>query len=255
MKAKRRRPIPRYRLSDPETCVYDLDCRWVMRFLPRASIDLIFADPPFNWGVEYGMWDDEMPWDTYLDFTYEWLDACIPLLSPEGSLWINVPDDWVAEIVVYLKSENLVLLNWCIWHYRFGQCQDSNFIDSKTHVLYFVSNPSLRIWNPDEILEPSDRAERYNDPRTQNSKTPGLRVPHDVWYGKNWGRIQGNNRERRHGHPNQLPEKYLERVIRACSHSESIVLDPFLGSGTTCTVVRKVVSFARTVTSVWLAET
>ena len=105
----------------------------------------------------------------------------------------------------------------------------------------------------------------------------GLRVPMDVWYGKYWGRIQGNNKERRHNHHNQIPEIYLERVIKACSlpvgtkahrhegtkgsadfvqdgasnHSVpsclsasvpetfgSLVLDPFCGSGTTSTVAR-----------------
>ena len=60
-----------------------------------------------------------------------------------------------------------------------------------------------------------------------------MRVPMDVWYGKYWGRIQGNNLERRHYHDNQLPEVYLERVIRASSNEGDLVIDPFLGSGTT----------------------
>jgi site-specific DNA-methyltransferase (adenine-specific) len=55
----------------------------------------------------------------------------------------------------------------------------------------------------------------------------------DVWYGQYWGRIQGNNKERRIGHDNQLPEVYLERVVRACSNPGDLVMDPFLGSGTT----------------------
>src|SRR5262249_36966819 len=74
--------------------------------------------------------------------------------------------------------------------------------------------------------------------RTRETRQPGLRVPLDVWYGANWGRIQGNNRERRKNHQNQIPEVSLERVIRACSNEGDLVLDPFLGSGTTCTVAR-----------------
>jgi DNA modification methylase len=66
----------------------------------------------------------------------------------------------------------------------------------------------------------------------------GLRVPMDVWYGKYWGRIQGNNKDRRHNHHNQIPEIYLERVIKACSNLGGLVLDPFCGSGTTSTVAR-----------------
>jgi DNA modification methylase len=73
----------------------------------------------------------------------------------------------------------------------------------------------------------------------------GLRVPMDVWYGKYWGRIQGNNKERRHNHHNQIPEVYLERVIKACSNPGDLVLDPFCGSGTTSTVARGLSGGAR----------
>src|SRR5262249_34279807 len=104
--------------------------------------------------------------------------------------------------------------------------------------LYFARDRENRIWNPKAVLEPSDRAAVYDDPRTRKTKQPGRRVPLDVWYGPLWGRIQGNNKERRKNHQNQIPEGYLERVIRACSNEEDLVLDPFLGSGTTCTVAR-----------------
>ena len=123
--------------------------------------------------------------------------------------------------------------------FRFGQCRNSSFIMSKVHALYFCKDPAARTWNPDEVLELSDRASVYGDPRTmakENNK--GMRVPMDVWYGKYWGRIQGNNKERRHNHQNQIPEVYLERVIRSCSNEGDLVLDPFTGSGTTCTVAR-----------------
>jgi len=65
-----------------------------------------------------------------------------------------------------------------------------------------------------------------------------MRVPMDVWYGQYWGRIQGNNAERRANHDNQLPEAYLERVVLACSNPGDLVMDPFTGSGTTAVVAR-----------------
>jgi site-specific DNA-methyltransferase (adenine-specific) len=159
-------------------------------------------------------------------------------LNDHGSFWINIPDDTAAEIVVHLKKRGLVMINWCIWHFRFGQHRVGNFIVSKVHALYFARDRENRVWNPDSVLEPSDRAAVYDDPRTRGTRQPGLRVPLDVWYGPNWGRIQGNNRERRRNHQNQIPEVYLERVIRACSNEGQLVVDPFLGSGTTCTVAR-----------------
>jgi DNA modification methylase len=153
---------------------------------------------------------------------------------------VNIPDDTAAEIVVHLKQRGLVMINWCIWHFRFGQHRMGNFIVSKVHALYFARSREQRTWNSAAILEPSDRAAIYNDARTRatTQKEPGMRVPLDVWYGLNWGRIQGNNKERRKNHQNQIPEVYLARVIQACSNEGDLVLDPFLGSGTTCTVAR-----------------
>ena len=229
-----------YHADDPETDVYIGDCRDVLASLPaRGEVDLVFADPPFNWDVPYDEWNDGMPRAEYERFTFDWLDACISILSPRGSLWVNIPDDTAAEVVVHLKRRGLTMINWCIWHFRFGQNRDSSFIMSKVHVLYFTRENARRTWNADAVLEPSDRATVYFDPRTmakQNNK--GMRVPMDVWYGQYWGRIQGNNKERRHQHHNQIPEAYLERVIGACTNPGDLVVDPFLGSGTTCTVAR-----------------
>ncbi|MEE8154995.1 MAG: DNA methyltransferase [Phycisphaerales bacterium] len=237
---KPRAKQPKHQARNPDTRVYVGDCRDVLASLPdKGSVDLIFADPPFNWDVPYDEWDDGMPRAEYERFTFDWLDACIEALAQHGSLWINIPDDTAAEAVLHLKRRGLTMINWCIWHFRFGQNRSSSFILSKAHVLHFAKNPDDRIWNPDAVLEPSDRATIYFDPRTmakENNK--GMRVPMDVWYGQYWGRVQGNNKERRDGHHNQIPEAYLERIIHACSNEGDLVLDPFLGSGTTSTVAR-----------------
>lgn len=236
---------PFRRMSGPETRVYVGDCREVIagiRECAAGEVDLIFADPPFNWNRAYDEWDDSMDRGDYLEFTGAWLDLCVDSLRETGSMWVNIPDDTAAEIVVHLKGRGLTMVNWCIWHYRFGQNTMNRFINSKVHALYFCKgDPALRTWNADPVLEPSDRATTYFDPRTHNKKvgTSGMRTPLDVWYGRFWGRIQGNNKERRPNHDNQIPEVYLERVIRACSNEDDLVMDPFLGSGTTCTVARE----------------
>lgn len=231
------------------------DCRDLLPAIPevkKSQLDLVFADPPFNWARKYDQWHDKMPDKDYLDFTYAWIDLCAEGLRPGGAFWINIPDDWAAEIVVHLKAKRnaggepaFKLINWCIWHYRFGQNTNGRFINSKVHALYFVKEGEVdgrgRVWNSGEILEISDRRSIYFDARTENKRDgmpSGLRVPMDVWYGKFWGRVQGNNKERRHYHDNQLPEVYLERVIRACSDPGDTVLDPFTGSGTTGVMAR-----------------
>lgn len=236
--------------------IYIGDCRDTLKNLPEvqsSTLDLVFADPPFNWNRGYDKWNDSMREDEYLAFTFEWLDLCITGLRPGGALWVNIPDDWAAEIVCYLKGRMtdprthaprrppapMHMENWCIWHYRFGQNATERFINSKVHALYFVkaeSGSQKRFWNPRDILELSDRAAIYEDARTLSKKDgmpPSMRVPMDVWYGRFFGRVQGNNKERRHYHDNQLPEAYLERVVASCSKRGDLVLDPFLGSGTT----------------------
>lgn len=230
----------------PDARVFVGDCRDVLARLPEARdgmFDVVFADPPFNWKRGYDEWDDDMPEHAYLAFTYDWLSLCVTALRPGGSLWVNIPDDWAAEIVCFLKGRlertppaNLHMENWCVWHYRFGQNTRARFINSKVHALHFVKEGRPPTWHPERVLEASDRATTYFDPRTNSKRDgmpPGKRVPLDVWYGQFWGRIQGNNKERRPGHDNQLPEVYLSRVLLSTSEPGDLVLDPFLGSGTT----------------------
>jgi len=230
---------PQWSSTDPDTRLYVGDSRDVLANLPdRGAVDLIFADPPFNWEVPYDGWSDDMTRIQYERFTFDWIDRCVDALAPTGSMWVNIPDDTAAEVVMHLKRRDMTMVNWCVWHFRFGQCRDSSFIMSKVHALYFCKG-GTRTWNPDEILEVSDRASIYGDKRTmEKDSNKGKRVPMDVWYGKFWGRVQGNNKERRPGHQNQIPEAYLERVILACSNEGDLVLDPFAGSGTTGTVAR-----------------
>jgi DNA modification methylase len=232
-------PQPAFELANPEARVFVGDCREVLKHLAGGGttpVDLVFADPPFNWNRAYDEWDDAMPREDYLEFTAQWLDGCMEVLRPGGAFWVNIPDDTAAEIVMHLKGRGLQMRNWCIWHYRFGQNTKSRFINSKVHALYFIKPGAAQTWNLEPILEASDRATTYFDPRTLNKKdgvAAGMRTPMDVWYGKYWGRIQGNNKERRGNHDNQLPETYLERVILSTSNAGDLVLDPFLGSGTT----------------------
>lgn len=228
--------------TPPATGIIAGDCLEVMPALAAADLrfDLIVADPPYNFGVEYDEHHDKMPRAKFLDFTRCWLERACSLLTDRGSIFVVIDESTEADVQMYLRALGLSLRRHNIWHYRFGQNVASNFISSHAHVLYFAKDLGNHIWHGEHILEPSDRASRYGDPRTQNKKEGrnGLRVPFDVWQGEGYCRIQGNNKERRKGHCNQIPEAMLVRILRACTDPDSRVLDPFVGSGTTTTVAR-----------------
>jgi DNA modification methylase len=234
-------------LHDPSTRFFVGDCREVMGVLDhqirddfplqsQSSIgaDLIIADPPFNNGTDYdGVWNDRMPDEEYRDFTEDWIVGAAGLLCDTGSLWVNIPDEHAVLVNILAAEAGLKRINWCIWHYRFGQHLKSRFSVSKVHSLWFAKSADYQFFR-DAVLVESVR-QQMGDIRADDAGC----TPLDVWgFEKYWGRVQGNSAERRPQHPNQLPETYVERMIKACTVAGDLVVDPFNGSGTTTTVAR-----------------
>jgi site-specific DNA-methyltransferase (adenine-specific) len=210
----------------------------------RGKSRLIFVDPPYGFGRDYedGGVGDSLISDReeYRRFTDRLLSFCVATLAPGGALWLMLPPERVAYADEQL-SANLgwTRRNWIIWHYRFGQHRYTNFVPSHVHLLYYVRPGGDATWNGDQVLEPSVRL-LGGDKRTSTASRLGMRPFMDVWYGRDLGRVQGNNDERwvkAHGatvdHDNQVPETLLFRVIKACSNPGDLVVDPCVGSGTT----------------------
>ena len=220
--------------------VYNCDANDLMDHLEVVDQkpDLIFMDPPFNIGEPYGTWDDQKSEEDFLECLERWFTGAEAILADTGSLWVNIPDQWAAECVCHLRHVlHMKMENWCLWHFRFAQNQPYRFLRSKTHALWFSKGDPFV--DASAALVPSDRAAIYDDPRIYDSAQGGMRMDLDVWgFERYWGRVQGNNKERRPLHPNQLPEKYLERIVGVCCPHGGLVLDPFCGSGTTATVAR-----------------
>lgn len=229
--------------ADKSGALYAADCRTLFELLLPGTVDLVFADPPFNLGVDYGgsgAKADSLPHAKYVQFTKDWIAGCIRVLRKGGSMFVHLPDTIVDTVSLTMKKSGLLPINWIILHQEFGQYRETNFITSKAHLLYFIKpqgrgRDEKRTWNVRETLEPSLRL-RKGDKRVKTARFKGKRPFLDVWYGPNLGRVQGNNAERMPGHPNQLPELYLARIIRCASKPGDLVLDPFVGSGTTPTV-------------------
>ena len=131
----------------------------------KPFVDLIFADPPFNIGYEYDKYDDKVEHEQYVQWTRQWMKACYEVLAGHGSFWIAIGDDYAAEVRIIARELNLVMRNWIIWYYTFGQCTRRKFARSHTHIFYFVKDEKNFIFNDEIIRVPSARQTTYNDKR------------------------------------------------------------------------------------------
>jgi DNA modification methylase len=220
------------------------DCVEILRQAAEPFADLIFADPPFNIGYKYDKYHDKKHHEKYLAWSEDWIAACAAVLKPRGSFYIAIGDEYAANVKLIADAQGLVLRNWIIWHYSFGQQTKNKFARAHTHILYFVKDPKGFVFNDEVVRVISDRQKKYKDKRAN----PAGKMPDDVW--NEYPRICGTFVERT-GFPCQMPESLLARIIRVSSNEGDWVLDPFCGSGTTAAVAHKL---GRVYTSIDLSE-
>jgi site-specific DNA-methyltransferase (adenine-specific) len=203
------------------------DCIEVLSEIEQPFADLIFADPPFNIGYKYDKYYDKVKSKNYIAWTREWISACKKVLKPNGSFYIAIGDEYAANAKIIADELGLVMRNWIIWHYTFGQQMKRKFSRSHTHIFYFVNDKKNFTFNDLAVRVPSDRQLIYNDKRAN----PAGKMPDDVW--TQFSRVCGTFKERAGWHPCQMPESLLKRIIAVSSNPGDCVLDPFVGSGTT----------------------
>lgn len=208
------------------------DALKVMRKWPDESVELAFADPPYNIGYVYDAYNDDLPDDEFVQWCTAWMAECQRVLKPTGSFYVAIGDDFAAELRIAGKRLGLLPRNWIIWQYNFGQHMRRKFGRDHTHILYFTKSEEFT-FNDHLLRYPSARHTEYQDLRAN----PDGRLPGDVW--DEFPRVCGTFKERDGLHGCQLPESLLMRIILASSNPGEVVLDPFVGSGTTAAVAKQ----------------
>jgi site-specific DNA-methyltransferase (adenine-specific) len=235
----------------PLDAIHQGDCLEMLARLPDASVHLAFADPPFNIGYDYDTYDDRRTADDYLAWSRRWIGGVQRVLRPDGTLWLAIGDEYAAELKVLATRElGFTCRSWVVWYYTFGVNCRSKFSRSHAHLFHLVKDPAAFTFNSDAIRVPSARELVYGDKRAN----PRGRLPDDTWvlrpqdlpagFGSDedtwyFPRVCGTFKERSGWHGCQMPEQLLGRIIRASSHPDDVVLDPFAGSGTTLAVAKK----------------
>ncbi|HBE67249.1 MAG TPA: site-specific DNA-methyltransferase [Planctomycetaceae bacterium] len=220
-----------------------------MQSIPDGTVDLVFADPPFNIGYDYDKYDDSLSEENYLSWSADWIGQVHRILKPNGTFWLAIGDEYAAELKIEAKKLGFTTRNWVVWYYTFGVHCKTKFTRSHAHLFYFVKNAKDFTFNRDAIAVPSARQLVYNDKRSNpKGRTPddtwilrpqdcdGFSDSEDTWY---FPRVAGTFKERAGFHGCQMPEQLLGRIIRGCSDEGQVVLDPFSGSSTTLTVAKK----------------
>jgi site-specific DNA-methyltransferase (adenine-specific) len=221
--------------------------------LPKGCVDLAFADPPFNIGYEYDVYNDKQEHAAYLDWSRKWIAAVHRVLKPSGTFWLAIGDEYAAELKLIAQNDvGFSCRSWVVWYYTFGVNCKYKFSRSHAHLFYFVKDPKQFTFNSDDpaIRVPSARQLVYADGRANpvgrlpddtwilrpQDLVDGFTPNEDTWY---FPRVAGTFKERAGFHGCQMPEQLLGRIIRACSHRKELVLDPFSGSATTLAVAKK----------------
>jgi len=206
--------------------LFNDDCLKVLRTLPEKSIDLIFADPPYNLSGEGFLTTKngkvaklhKGDWDVIIDihkFNEDWMSECIRVLSDTGTIWISGTLHNHPSVGVLLKKLGLWIINDVIWFKRNATpLLSTNRLAPSTELIWVASKSKKYFFN-------YDLAKQING-------------------GKQMKNLWDINAERHKTiHPTEKPETLMQRIILIASKEGDTVLDPFTGSGTTGVVAKK----------------
>lgn len=204
-----------------------------------ASIDLIFADPPYNIGKTFGQFKDRWASDLeYTNWCYKWLELCLAKLKDNGSMYLMSSTQCLPYLDIFLRDK-INILSRIVWHYDSSGVQARRYYGSVYEpILFCVKNKNSYTFNVSEIVVDAKTGSkrklidyRKPVPAPYNS----VKVPGNVW---EFPRVR-YRMEEYEDHPSQKPEVLLKRIILASSNPGDLVLDPFSGTFTTSAVAKK----------------
>ena len=232
------RPVPSgKKVETLWNIVHQGDALEILRQYSDNSVDLVFADPPYNLEKSYNTYNDEQTTKEYLDWCNAWLAEYARILKPTGSLYVlNLPR-WTMYHADFL-NKHLHFQNWIVWdalseprgklmpaHYGllFYTKSPDNF------TFNFKDLPSIEIDGRHYCLRASCIRERKLNGQDEKERLT------DIW----WDIHRLKHRRDRDYHPCQLPDKLLERIIKLSSNPGDIILDALAGTGTTAVVAAR----------------
>lgn len=225
-------------MTDYINKIFNEDSLTGMARIPDGTVDLILCDPPYNLGKDYGNNSDQQTVDNYLLWTEKWIDAALPKLKANGSLYVFLTWKFSPEIFVMLKKR-MTMMNEIIWDRRVPSMGGSTRSFTSVHdtVGFFVNRKDY-YFDLDSIRIPYDAETKKARSRSIFVGAKWLELgynPKDLW---SVSRLHREHPERAE-HPTQKPLEIIERMVKASCPPGGLVLDPFMGSGTTAVAAKK----------------
>ncbi|OLP16695.1 site-specific DNA-methyltransferase [Leptolyngbya sp. 'hensonii'] len=225
-----------------ENCTIHQDSLAILDWLPWAWVDLLFIDPPYNLTKTFSSTVfKERSVREYADWLESWLPRLLKTLKPTGSVYIC--GDWRSSAAIHLVAEKYLTVRNCItWEREKGRGAKSNWKNC-SETIWFCTASDQYTFNVDAVKLKRRVIAPYTDPKGnpkdwQRTEHGNYRLTHpsNLWTDLTvpfWSMPENTD------HPTQKPEKLLAKIILASSNPGDLVLDPFLGSGTTSVVARK----------------
>lgn len=226
--------------------IHHMDCFQLLGSLDDGTVDLAVLDPPYN--LRKAEWDTFGSDAEFFDFTFAWIDALIPKLQQHGSLYIfNTPYN-SAFILRHLVARGLLFQNWITWDKRDGMGgARRRFSNGQETILFFTSGPR-HTFNYDDVRVPYESTQRI-----EHAKSKGIVKNGKRWFPNPNGRLCGevwhfssarhkskvNGKVQKMGHATPKPLDLIERIITASSSIGDLVLDCFVGTGTTAVAAKR----------------
>lgn len=210
--------------------------------LPEKSVDLIIVDPPYNLTKNFGASVfKEMSTDDYSKWLDKWLKKTVRILKDNGSIYICA--DWKSSIAIpYVAGKYFVLQNRISWEREKGRGALNNWKNCLEDIWFFTKSKDYKFnLNKVKVLRPvlapyRDKKGKPKDWFEEGEQKFRLTHPSNVWTDISvpfWSMSENTN------HPTQKPEKLIAKLVLASSDEGDVVLDPFVGSGTTAVVAKK----------------
>ena len=160
--------------------IHQGDCLKLLAKMDEGSVDLAFADPPFNIGYKYDVYEDRQSYDDFCSWSEQWMGAVHRVLKPNGTFWLAIGDEFAAELKVIARQKlGFTCRSWVIWYYTFGVNCKKKFNRSHVHLFHFVKDPKRFTFNfmDKDVRVQSARSLVYGDSRAN----PDGRMPDDTW--------------------------------------------------------------------------